>query len=54
MKSEEGRDPETEREIRKTLRSILLYVEADTKYADHAQLHSELEWLIKKVRRPTP
>ncbi len=38
-----------EHEITKTLESILIFIGADLKYAKYAQLHSYLEWLIKKA-----
>ena len=36
-----------ENEIKSTLRDILLFVGADQKYAEYAQLISYLEWLLK-------
>ena len=35
-------------DIRRTLKDILAYVGADTKYADYAQLQSWLKNLIKR------
>lgn len=37
-----------EQDIKKTLKGILEYVGADTKYADYAELQSDLEKLIKR------
>ena len=37
-----------EQEIKKTLREILAYADADQKYAEHAQLASIMEWFLKK------
>ena len=41
---------EQDREITKTLTDILMFVGADTKYAEYAQLHSYLHWLITKAK----
>ena len=37
-------------DIKQTLRNILQYIEADSEYANHAQLQTWLEQLIKKNR----
>ena len=37
-------------EIKQTLRNILQYIGADSEYANHAQLQTWLEQLIKKNR----
>ena len=39
---------ENEQAIKNTLKSILAYVDADLKYAEHAQLITYLERLIGK------
>ena len=36
-----------ETEIKSTLREILLYVGADLKYVEYAQLHSFMEWFLR-------
>ena len=36
-----------EKEIKSTLREILRFVGADQKYAEYAQLHSYMEWLLR-------
>jgi len=42
--------PDIEREYTKTLREILRWVGGDEKYAEYAQLHSYLEWMVKRIR----
>lgn len=36
-----------ESKIKKALRDILAYVDADSKYSEYAQLIDRLEWLLK-------
>ena len=42
-----------EKEIRKTLKSILEYIGADISYADNAQLQTYMENLIKTAKKDT-